>query len=147
MFWVSIRGEHSPCTFPKPGPLVLKLKNMLETEVDEKYYLSQKLLNCFLSDGTKGYPRRERFLGNINKIENKGIAVTVTTLAGSRPTDNYIFEKLLKEELCDELIDKGLVKEGDVVNHSYSSSRLKKPGVANTENHDCSPALTTRGTL
>lgn len=144
MFCVSIRGDHSPFTFPEAIPLELKLKDMLEDEVDEKYYLSQKLLNCFLSDGTKGYPRRERFLGNINKIENKGIAVTVTTLAGSRPTDNYIVERLLKEELCDNLIDKGLVKEGDVVNHSFSNSRMKKPAVANTENHDCSPALTTR---
>lgn len=145
VFCVSIRGDHSPFTFPKAIPLELKLKDMLEDEVDEKYYLSQKLLSCFLSDGTKGYPRRERFLGNINKIENKGVAVTVTTLAGSRPTDNFVVERLLKEELCDELLDKGLVKDGDVINHSYSNSRMKKPGVANSENHDCSPTLTTRG--
>lgn len=147
VFIVSIRKDIDSDTFdfPEGFPLQLRLKDLLEDEVDEKYYLSQKLLNCFLSDGTHGYPRKERFLGNINKIRDKGIASTITTLAGSRPTDNYIVERLLKEELCDELIDKGLVKEGDVVNHSYSTSRMKNPGVANTENHDCSPALTTRG--
>ena len=37
------------------------------------------------------------------------------------------------------------VKEGDVVNHSYSTSRMNKPGIANNENPDCAPALTTRG--
>ena len=48
--------------FPPKQELKLKLKDMLEDEVDEKYYLSEKMLNCFMSDGTGKYPRRERFL-------------------------------------------------------------------------------------
>lgn len=42
-FMVSILGEYS-YTFPKPIPLELKLKDLLEKEVDEKYYLSDKML-------------------------------------------------------------------------------------------------------
>lgn len=59
-FMVSILGDYS-YTFPKPIPLKLKLKDMLEDNVDEKYYLSDKMINCFLSDKSGGYPRKERF--------------------------------------------------------------------------------------
>lgn len=41
VFMVSILGEYS-YTFPQPEPLKLRLKDMLESEVDEKYYISQE---------------------------------------------------------------------------------------------------------
>lgn len=44
-FMISILGEYS-YTFPKPIPLELKLKDMLEDEVDEKYYLSDEQVNA-----------------------------------------------------------------------------------------------------
>lgn len=47
-FMISILGDYS-YTFPQPIPLKLKLKDMLEDEVDEKYYLSDKMLK-FLAD-------------------------------------------------------------------------------------------------
>lgn len=40
-FMISILGKHY-YEFPKPFKLELKLKDMLESEVDEKYYLSNK---------------------------------------------------------------------------------------------------------
>lgn len=43
VFIVSIKGEYS-YTFPKPFELKKKLKDYLETKVDEKYYLNQKQL-------------------------------------------------------------------------------------------------------
>ena len=43
-FMVSILGDYN-YTFPKPIPLKLKLKDMLENNVDEKYYLSDKAIN------------------------------------------------------------------------------------------------------
>lgn len=42
-FMVSILGDYN-YTFPKPITLKLKLKDMLENQVDEKYYLSDKTL-------------------------------------------------------------------------------------------------------
>lgn len=62
---------------------------MLEDSVDEKYYLSEKCLACFMSDGTGNFPRRERFLQNINR-KNQDVGNSVTTRAGGRPTDNFI---------------------------------------------------------
>ena len=43
-FMVSILGN-SPYEFPEPFPLKLKLKDLLEDTVDEKYYLSEKQVN------------------------------------------------------------------------------------------------------
>lgn len=40
-FMVSVLGDYY-YDFPKPTPLTLRLKDMLETEVEEKYYLSEK---------------------------------------------------------------------------------------------------------
>lgn len=102
VFCVSIRGEHDPFSFPDKQELKLKLKDMLEDEVDEKYYLSQKMVDCFMSDGTGGYPRKERFLQNINR-ENKDVGNAVTTLAGSRPTDNFVIDDKLF--LSDKMIN------------------------------------------
>ena len=48
VFIVSILGEYN-YTFPKPIPLTKRLKDYLEDEVDEKYYLSDKMIT-YLTD-------------------------------------------------------------------------------------------------
>ena len=47
IFLVSILGDEQ-YSFPKPFPLELRLKDMLEKEVDEKYYLSGKMIEGFM---------------------------------------------------------------------------------------------------
>ena len=42
VFVVSILGEHEPYIFPKKQELTIRLKDILEDEVDEKYYLSEE---------------------------------------------------------------------------------------------------------
>lgn len=99
-FMVSILGDYS-YNFPKGFELKYRLKDLLEENVDEKYYLSEKMLNCFLnpSESGKKFGRTQQFLNNLNKE----VGATITTLAGQRPTDNY-------------LIENGVVKENDVIN-------------------------------
>ena len=53
VFMVSILDENASFHFPEPFPLEKKLKDVLEKEVDEKYYLSSKLLNYVFSNGGK----------------------------------------------------------------------------------------------
>lgn len=95
VFTVSIRkdleAEFMTFRFPNPIELKTKLNDILEPVVDEKFYLSDKALACFMSNGTGNYPRRERFLQNI-KRKNREIGNAVTTRAGSRPTDNFVTE-------------------------------------------------------
>lgn len=50
IFLVSIRHDDEDFVtyhFPKPLPLERRLKDVLEEKVDEKYYLSDKMLECF----------------------------------------------------------------------------------------------------
>src|SRR5699024_1497102 len=42
VFMVSILGEHEPYVFPKPIKLEKRLKDVLEDEVDERYYLDDE---------------------------------------------------------------------------------------------------------
>ena len=42
VFCVSILGDHEPYKFPKKQELTIRLKDVLEDEVDEKYYLSEE---------------------------------------------------------------------------------------------------------
>ena len=47
VFCVSILGEHEPYEFPNGFPLTLRLKDMLEDNVEAKYYLSEKIQQRF----------------------------------------------------------------------------------------------------
>lgn len=53
-FMISILGDYS-YKFPKSIPLKLKLKDMLEKDVDEKYYIKDGVLNNIISDNQAGY--------------------------------------------------------------------------------------------
>ncbi len=76
VFTISILGEHEPFEFPQKQELKLKLKDMLESDVDEKYYLSDSMMNYVLDmnevqNGTKWQGRAN------NGILNKDIALTI----------------------------------------------------------------------
>lgn len=88
-FMISILGKYN-YTFPKKIKLKLFLKDMLEENVDEKYYLSKKMINCFTSKGTGKFPRSERFYQSLNKVNKENIANTIITTEGTKPTCNFI---------------------------------------------------------
>ena len=88
-FMVSILGDYS-YTFPEPIPLKIKLKDLLEDNVDEKYYLSEKMMNCFTKETSGNYPRKERFYQSIKKVNELDIANTITTLEGNRDISTFI---------------------------------------------------------
>ena len=50
----------------------------------------------------------------------------------------------LKEQLCNYLIKNNLVKENDVIRHSYSNSRMKEWQKRNVETNNIVPTLDTR---
>lgn len=126
-FMVSILGEYS-YTFPKPIPLELKLKDLLEKEVDEKYYLSDKMLDyCFgVNQKESKFPRKERFLQSLEQTNDKSIATTITTNAGNRPTDNFVYNKALKETL-----EQNKIKQDISFVDSYNK-KIRDDGLSST---------------
>ena len=104
VFTISIRNDiQKEFTFPKPIPLEKKLKDMLEENVDEKYYLSDKMIKYISADN-------EKWTGNNDKsLINKDIASAINTGEGSRRCDasNYISSQVgenynikIKDEEC-----------------------------------------------
>lgn len=96
VFTVSIRLDVPFATlfqFPEPTPLNKRLKDVLETEVDEKYFISENMMNYFMGVNQKPskFPRQQRFLANINR-KNQDWANSITTAPGQRPTDNFIIQ-------------------------------------------------------
>lgn len=97
VFIVSIRKDidHNMFEFPKPYSLEKRLKDFLEPHVDEKYYLSDKMISYLmgLNQSKSKYPRRKIFIDSLKMPNEKGIAKTITTKSGNRPTDNFIIEQ------------------------------------------------------
>lgn len=88
VFMVSILGEAS-FHFPKPFTLEKRLKDVLEKDVDESFYLSEKVVNTFLTRNEKNKAK-----GNGFKFEptmGDVIASSILTNAGSRDCDNYVY--------------------------------------------------------
>jgi len=100
IYWTNIRvkevglfGElHSD--IPQPKDEGILLKDILEKEVDEKYFLSEKLIKCFEQrmNISKGYEFKPT---DGNKKGN-----TLLQKAGSYSTDNYICVSQRGREAC-----------------------------------------------
>lgn len=108
VFTVSIL-DGSKYLLPEPIPLEKRLKDVLEKEVDERYYISSAMMDYFMGVNQKPskFPRKERFLANINRA-NQDVGNSITTNAGQRPTDNFVKDPTpLQREVCDKAIEGG----------------------------------------
>lgn len=127
VFIVSIRKDiDKQYIFPEKEVLKLKLKDLLEDEVDEKYYLSDRMIRTF-SDMTNrnGYVRGKCF--KPHSLDDDRVANTIKTTAGSRPEDNYVKRKY------DEFIEeKGYIPE---IFNPYNKTEIKD--IAKTITGEC----------
>lgn len=89
IFMVSIRNDvNKKFVFPKPFKLEKRLKDILESDVDEKYYLSDKLVQCFLNRNKINAERGNGFKFEAKKKDS--VANAISTNNGSRDCDNNI---------------------------------------------------------
>ena len=104
--------------FPKPKQLEVFLKDLLETTVDEKYYLSDKIINFFRENSERQKEKGNGF--RFTPKDGTGIAKAITTRAGSRMDDNFI--------KISEPTKKGYkeVYDGDSINLAYPKSRTRR---------------------
>lgn len=92
IFLLSIRNCDEDYVFPNDIPLTTKLGDLLESNVADKYFLSEKLITCFSSmKNRNGLIRGLRFRPRGKKDE---YARTITTAPGSRATDTFIIEPI-----------------------------------------------------
>ena len=166
VFTISIREDvDRGFKFPDPTPLDKKLKDILEKEVDEKYYLSDKTIAGFVrrSEGNKtkgngfrfeptggesyahtattkaGQRSTDNFIKEVGKLNIKGhdqikrvyssegVAPTLTTMEGGNRQPKVIEEpSSLQRKVCDEALERGLVKPNDAIEYTFSNARLEE---------------------
>jgi DNA (cytosine-5)-methyltransferase 1 len=93
VFIVSIRKDIDNGDFKFPGsfPLELRLKDMLEDDVDEKYYLKETQL-YFIKHSYDSEAKGNGFRFNPHVRNNADVAKTITTRAGARMDDNFVMD-------------------------------------------------------
>lgn len=138
-FMISILGDYN-YTFPKPISLKLKLKDMLEDNVDEKYFLSDKQL-ASLESGSYNASKPSIKL----EITDKGLCQTLDTMSGEnrQPLVRVQEKYYLSNKMIDYITskdDKYKVNENKlVINRDIACSKTTREGNtrADTSNYIC----------
>lgn len=89
VFTISIRNDiEKEFVFPEKQELKLRLKDMLEKQVDEKYYLSDKIIEFYQKNEQEQKAKGNGFTFGVS--DGNKVARAITTRAGSRMDDNFI---------------------------------------------------------
>ena len=129
VYIISIRNDiaQSEFCFPQKVPLMWKLKDFLEDEVEEKYYLSEKAIGKLIKKSNKLIKNTQHQTRNIYNTNN--ISQTLSTMSNSKNKNPFI---LIKEGTrC------GYAKAevGDSINISYTSNITKRGRVGKEISH------------
>lgn len=81
--------------FPKPIKLKKRLKDYLETDVDEKYYLSYDMLSFFTKNSEDNKNKGNGFRFSPVEKDTDKPSKTITTRNGSRMDDNFISDPVI----------------------------------------------------
>ena len=96
VFIISIRKDvDMGYEFPEPFPLQLRLKDMLDTEVDEKFYLSKKCINGFVRHRERHEAKGTGFKWEVRDPD--GVASCLRANSSLAPTDNTIDAEKIKQ--------------------------------------------------
>lgn len=107
VFCVSILGEHTPYEFPEKSPLKLRMRDLLEDTVDEKFYLSQEQINkikfstyfkdprCVKINQIGQHDTEKRKNTSIFRVyDDNGLAPSLTTMDGGHREPHVIDDSL-----------------------------------------------------
>lgn len=101
-FMVSLLGNYN-YKFPKGEKLKLKLKDLLEENVDEKYYLTEKQINDI-----KQWNAYEKPLENMEKIDQANISPTLTTRSGAYADGMILVKNATKKGYLEAKVGDGV---------------------------------------
>lgn len=135
IFVVSIRKDlyeqGQRFEFPKKIKLTKCLADIVEKEVDEKYFLSDKMIEFFTMNTMN--TMKQQAAGNGFKFEpktEKDIAKALTTRAGARMDDNFLKVKQLEGNLYP---NSGNPEAGRVYDSRGLSPAIKTPSGGNSQ--------------
>lgn len=136
VFLIGIRDDKdNNFRFPAEEHLSKRLKDVLEEEVDDKYFLSEKMIDYISSSGTKNFYYKPEFL-NIDCFFSKPLTTAQDKRAG---TTNYLKIKSATSKGYEE------ATEGDSINFSVPNSKTRRgrvgKGVAQTLDTGCNQGV------
>ena len=138
-FMISILGDYN-YTFPKKEKLKLRLKDLLEENVDEKYFLSDKIINFFKENSINNEQKGNGFRFTPITRQKSKIAKCITTRNGSRMDDNFIIEDLCHKALRETL----QMNEVDEFSYIDAYNRtIKNDGITKTITTRTNPSNNT----
>ena len=101
LFMVSFLG-HYYYRFPNGKSSGVRLKDILEQNIDRKYYLSDKLIHSFIHNEQKQRDKGNTFKFSLSNED--GMAKTITTREGWRMTDNFILDEQNRKIRIDGIV-------------------------------------------
>ena len=114
VFIISIRKDiDKGYEFPKPFPLQLRLKDMLDDEVDEKFYLDSTK-EYFIKHSFESEEKGNGFRFAPHVKKNANVAKTVTTRAGGRMDDNFVVDVECEEDIFKFDSTNKMIQEGQM---------------------------------
>lgn len=137
VFIVGFRGQSPQFSFPKRVELKKVLRDVLEDEVDEKYFLSEKMFEYF----TKGHAEKfsKSFGGRWSARDLDGVATCLRANGSLCPTDNTIKVKSATKQGYEE------ATENDSINLSFPDSKTRRgrvgKNVAQTLDYACNQGV------
>jgi DNA (cytosine-5)-methyltransferase 1 len=114
VFMVSVLGGYT-YEFPKEQPLTLRLKDMLDKEVDEKYYLTNDKIQAISQWKAQQDP-----LENMENIDKSGISPTLTARGAGEEHSGMV---LVKEE-AKLIVDMNIANNGRENGNIYNQEGL-----------------------
>ncbi len=106
VFVVSILGEHKPYEFPDTIPLTKRIKDVLEGQVDEKYYLSQEIQDRFVQ--TKPIIKENNVIGTtapeFRTIGQRDLVYNTDGVMGSLVATDYKQPKQILDVILGKIV-------------------------------------------
>lgn len=96
-FMVSLLGDYH-YSFPKKRKLELRLKDMLEEKVDEKYYLSDAMVKYFVANTEEQKAKGNGFRFEPFERERERVAKSIVSKEGNNMQDNFVKDSLNTEQ-------------------------------------------------
>lgn len=87
VFMVSVLNCEKPYIFPTPFPLALRLKDVLEENAPEEYYLSDDKVQRILDHCNRKMAEGCGFKPSMHEADRGGYSNTITSKYGNRETD------------------------------------------------------------
>ena len=138
VFIIGIRDDKDNVfSFPKEEHLTKRLKDVLETEVNEKYFLSEKMIQGFINHKERHQEKGTGFQWQPKDVQD--IANTLRANAALCPTDNTLKIKSANTKGYEE------AQEGDSINLTFPESETRRgrvgKGVAQTLDTNCNQGI------